>query len=276
MNLLESVLYGVVSGFSEILPISGSAHRALCLHLFGLTDRQPLRDLLVHIAIMIALVVSCKDQIGSINTERHLLQSSRRTPRRRSFGKTFYEYRILKTATVPLVVLLLLNILTGSMIFNLPLLALFFVMNGILLIVPEHMRQANKDARELSGLDGILLGSVGALSVFPGISRTGTTLAYCSLRGADRQKAVNWVLVLSIPALMVLSALDIFYIATVGFAVSSFLDVLFSIFSGLASFAAAYFSVWLIRRILSVSGYDWFAYYSWGAAIFAFVLYLIV
>lgn len=276
MNLLESIFYGIVSGFSEILPISGSAHRALCLHLFGLTERQPLRDLIIHVAILLALFVSCREQISAINTERHLLQRTHKAGRRRVFGKTFYEYRFLKTATFPLVILLLLHILTGSMANNLPLLGLLLVINGIILIVPEHLRQANKDARELSGMDGILLGVAGALSVFPGISRTGTCLSYCSVRGADRQKAVNWILMLSIPAMILLSALDVFYIATAGFAVGGFLDVVFCFLSGIASFAAAYFAILLIRRILSVSGYDWFAYYSWGAAILSFVLYLIV
>jgi undecaprenyl pyrophosphate phosphatase UppP len=87
---------------------------------------------------------------------------------------------------------------------------------------------------------------------------------------------VDWVIMLSIPAMLLFAVLDVVYIIAYGFAVAGFVDFLGCLLSGVAAYAAAHFGIWTFRRILSFGGYDWFAYYSWGVAILAFALYLIV
>ena len=55
MRFLESLIYGFLSGLAEFLPVSAQAHEALVMQLFGRTQREPLRDLFVHIALIVAL-----------------------------------------------------------------------------------------------------------------------------------------------------------------------------------------------------------------------------
>jgi hypothetical protein len=72
------------------------------------------------------------------------------------------------------------------------------------------MLQGNKDAKSMSSIDSILIGAVGGLSVFGGISRIGCTSSVAVARGADRQQAIKWSLLLSVFALASLCCLDLY------------------------------------------------------------------
>lgn len=272
MSLLQSVLYGLISGFSELLPVSSQAHQAIMLRLFGADAREPLLDLLVHLSILFALFTGCRSLISRLQRERGLESRSRR--RNKSAGT--YELRLIRSAALPMLLVFLIYISTRRYENNMTKLALFFVINGIALIIPEHSRQANKDARLMSGLDAIVMGVLGGLSALPGISRIGAISSYGLLRGADRQRVTNWALLLSIPALALLCMIDLVLIFVSGVGSITFLTIVGYILSAGAAYLGAYLSIIFIRFLTVRSGYSAFAYYSWGAALFAMILYLIV
>ena len=139
----------------------------------------------------------------------------------------------------------------------------------------EHVRQGNRDARTMSGLDSIVFGVVGAASVLPGISRTGMISAYAAARGADRQNASNWAILLGIPALLFMISFDIYSLAvgTVGILSLSAFAGYFLAFA--ASFFGGYIGISFLQLVLNYFGFSGFAYYSFGTAFFSFVIYLI-
>ena len=274
MSVFESIIYGLVSGLTEFLPVSSRGHQAVLLRLFGQDHRDPVRDFLVHIGIICALLFSCKTLFTHLRRENML--SKRRRQKGGYDRKGIYDLRLVKTAIIPMLVGMVLYIATRSLEFKPLSVALFFAINGIVLIVPEYMAHGNKDARVLSGFDGILMGFSGVLSSFPGISRVGTMGAYMTARGADRQASLNWILALSLPALVLLVGFDI-----VNLIVQGFDPITFSVFIGyllaaVAAFGGGYLGVVILRYLTVQTGYASFAYYSWGAAMFSFVLYLIV
>lgn len=274
MSVLESILYGLISGFTEFLPVSAQGHQALMFSLFGINSREPLRDAFVHIAVLAALMVTCKPLITRLRREQAVL--SRRKRKSNADRKGQYVLRLVKTAGFPLLIGLLFYVATRKFEFQLQKLVLFFFINGVILFVPEYIRHGNKDARHMTGLDGILFGAFGACSVLPGISRIGAMNAYALIRGADRQQVVNWALALSFPALVLYLGFDIYNIFAIGVTVTDFIGVLSCILSGIVAFFGAYFSVRLVRFLTVQAGFVGCAYYSWGTALFAFVLYLIV
>ncbi len=273
MSLFQSIIYGLISGLSELLPVSSQANQSILMCLFGVESREPLRDLFVHAAILLAVFTGCKAVIARIHRERSVTS---RTRRRRNITDSTYELRLIRTATIPMLIVLLLYISTRKLESNMTSIALFLLINGILLIVPEHSRQANKDARSMSGLDSILMGILGGLSAFPGISRIGTISSYALLRGADKQKVVNWAFLLSIPALLLMCLLDFVYMFTAGIGSISFWIICGYILSALFAYIGAYLSIMFIRFLTVRTGYSGFAYYCWGAALFSMILYLIV
>lgn len=274
MSILQSILYGLISGFSELLPVSSQAHQALLLKLFGVDVREPLRDFLIHSAVLLALYTGCKAMIQRIRRERSISTRGRRG--RRSVSDSTYDFRLIRSAVVPMLIVFLLYISAQNLESSMTWVALLFLINGIVLIIPEYTRQANKGARLMSGLDGILMGILGGLSAFPGISRMGMMSCYALLRGADRQKAVTWAYLLSIPALALMCVLDVVFIFTSGVGMITLLAVCGYILSAAAAYLGAYLSIAFIRFLSVRTGYTGFAYYCWGAALFAMILYLIV
>lgn len=273
MSIFESILYGLVSGLAEFLPVSSQGHQGIMMQVFGLSNREPLRDLFVHIAMILSLLYSCKPLFLRIRREHQLASRSRR--RRSKAIRTQYDLRLIKSAGFPLLIGFLLYFTTKQYELKPLYLALFFCINGIILMVPEYIRHGNKDARFMTGLDAVLLGLLGALSALPGISRIGSMNAYCLSRGTDRQHALNWLLVLTMPMIVLFILFDIVELFTLGFGILTFVGFLGCLISGVMAFVGGYFGIRMVRFLTVRPGFVGFAYYSWGAALFSLVLYLI-
>lgn len=272
LNFFESILYGFVSGCAELLPISSDAHQAIMLKLFGVNQKLPFCDLLIHLAVLAAVIVGCRGTFLRIRRENRAYTRSRNRTYRTA---GHYEMRLLRTVSVPLVLGQLFRISASSLQLNYVWIAIFLLINGLFMFLQEYMPHGNKKASQMTSIDSILMGLLSALSVLPGISRNGILLSYSITRGADKQSAVNWVLLLSVPALVMLCIFDIVGIISLGFGVASFLVFLCYLLAAVLAFSGAYLAI-LLLRILSVhTGFGVFAYYSWGAALFTLVLYLI-
>ena len=275
MRFLESLLYGLFSGLAEFLPVSTQAHQALCMQLFGASQREPLRDLFVHIALVIALLHAARSLFERISRERNLTIRASRSKIRQATGKMLMDLRVVRTAALPMMVMLLFYIGTIRWEANPAVVAVFMILNGVLLIIPEYMRHGNKDARSISAAESIIIGVVSGLSMFPGMSRVGGCISSATACGADRQNAVNWALMLTLPALILFAVVDIINMFVIGFGGMTFLGFLGYLISAAAAYIAGYFSVLTLRFLADKAGYGAFAYYSWGAALFMFILYLI-
>ena len=200
MSLLESIIYGFVSAIAEFLPISSRAHQILIRYIFGLDTRDPVQDLLVHIGLIFSVFISFRDVIFHFRRYRKL---KRRGKRKHQFleGKNAYDFRLIKTASLPLILGLLLSFATQALSDNLLYLLVFLTLNAVILFIAEHSSRGNRDSRTMSALDGFVMGVLGSLSVFPGISRTGIIASYATARGADSQNASSWAVLIGIPAL---------------------------------------------------------------------------
>ena len=63
MSLLQSLLFGLISGLSDILPVSSQAHKAMMLKVFGMNGEEALLRLFIHAGILAALYYCCANQI---------------------------------------------------------------------------------------------------------------------------------------------------------------------------------------------------------------------
>ena len=269
MNLLQSIIYGFVSGLSEFMPTSSRGHQQILLQLFG-CQKDPLMDLFVHMTLLASLYFGARNLVDAFMRERRIaIRRSRNTVANHS-----YIYPFIRTASIALVLVYVLLTYTCPSEYSFLNLALFCLINGILLFIPDRMIQGNKTLQHMSVLDSVLMGTAGALSVFPGFSRIGVANAYVVGRGADRQQAFNWVILLSFPAVALLILLDIIALFTGNLSIT-FMKVLGYLFAVISSYIGGYLSVSLTRFLAVKIGFSAFSYYAWGMALFAFVLYLI-
>lgn len=273
LNWLESIVYGFISGITEFLPISSKAHQMILLHLYGADSIDPVRDLFVHVALLLSLYTGLKPILDNIRRENRQ-QNGRRIHTYASRNQ--YDTHLIKNAIFPM----LIGMFLVSYIFksgnSLLLTSAFFLVNGIVIFLPIRMMQGNKDARSMSLFDSVLLGISGALSAFPGISRIGCTTSVAVSRGASRQNALHWAFLLSIPAIVALCCFDFIEIITCAENIPFGNSFLTYILSAIFAYAGGFLGIGLMKFLTVRVGFSGFAYYSWGAGLFTFLLYLLV
>lgn len=275
MRFLESIIYGLISGLAEFLPVSTQAHQVLCMQLFGATQREPLRDLFVHIALMAALMHAGRSLFDRLRREKKLSQRAGRGNLRQATAKSLLDLRLVRTAALPMMVLSLIYLATSKLEASPALVSIFLILNGVILIIPEYMRHGNKDARSISGAEAVLIGVASGLSAFPGFSRVAGCVSVSTACGADRQNSVNWALMLTVPALGLWMGFDLINLIVIGLNGLTFLVFLGYLLSAITAYISGYFGVLMFRFLAEKAGFSAFAYYSWGAALFMFILYLI-
>lgn len=276
MNWMASIIYGLVSGLTEIFPVSSQANQMVMRQLFGVSQKEPVRDLLVHIAILLAIIFACRRLFARVRREQVLAHRMRRNPSQIHALKGVYDMRLVRSAVPIMVIGLFANLFFARFYNNRSLFSLMLLLNGAITLIPVYMHQGNKDARVMSGLDGMLIGLAAALSAIPGISRNGAIMSVSLLRGAQKENGVTWAMLLSVPAMAVWILIDIISMFTVG--VGSITLALFAgyLLSMLFAFAGAFVAVSFIRMLISRGDYSGFAFYDFGLALLAFILYLIV
>ena len=275
MNFFESLIYGVVSGLTEIFPVSSQANQMVMRHLFGVPQKEPVRDILVHIAILAAIFLACRGMFTKIHREQTLAYRMRRNPSQIRALKGIYDMRLVRTAAPIMIVGLFANLLFTDFYDRRPLFALMLLINGALTLIPVYLHQGNMDARAMTRGDSMLIGISAACSAVPGISRNGAIMFMTLMRKANKQNGVTWSLLLSVPALVVLLLLDFVAIFTVGVNAVTIGVLGGYVVSMLAAFAGAYLAVNTLKVLVLRSDYSGFAYYDFGLALLTLILYLI-
>ena len=275
MGLFASIIYGIVSGLTEIFPVSSQANQMVMRQLFGVAQKEPIRDLLVHIAILAAIFIACRNMFVKIRREQVLAYRMRRNPSQVHALKGVYDMHIVRAAAPIMLVCMFANLFFNNFYSNRPLFSLVLLINAALTLVPTYLHQGNKDARSMSRLDGMLIGFAAGLSAIPGISRNGTIMFMTLIREADKQNGVTWALLLSVPAVAMLILLDFIAMFTVGIGSITLLTLGGYLLSMIFAFVGAYLGVSAIRMLITHSDYSGFAYYDFGLALLSFVLYLI-
>ena len=270
MNWLSIFLLGLLSGLTEFIPVSTPGHQRLMMHLLGGTQVDPLCRFLLSCGTLIAVLTACTGQLRRLIVERTI---EKRGAKFRAYGGRRYDYRLVKTAALPIGIVYAVAALLQLPV-GLPGLTCAFLLNGVILFVIGNMRQGNKDSRRMTKLDSWFIGAFGCLSVIPGISLVGTVTSAGIARGAQRQTALSWALMLSIPILLVRMVSDL-ALTVIGGTALTFVDFLFCIIGAVFAFLGAHFSIRFVRFAVNRSGLAGFSYYVWGVALLIFILFLI-
>lgn len=276
MNVLESVIFGLFSGLSDVLPVSSQAHKAMILKIFGEKAENPVLRLLIHIAILAALYYSCSPHITRIIRQLKLSRIPKRKRKRPLDIQLLMEFKLLRTMLIPVLLSLLLYNKTSGWGLKLNLTAIFLLLNGIILYLPNLLPTGNKDARSMSGLEGLLMGVGASLSVLPGVSSVAGSLSVASVCGAERSFALNMTYLMHMVLTVALIAFDLAAIVAAGVSGISIMVLLGYILAAAAAFGGTYLGIRMMRVLAVNIGFSMFAYYSFGAALLSFMLYLMM
>ncbi|MBO4938320.1 MAG: undecaprenyl-diphosphate phosphatase [Oscillospiraceae bacterium] len=276
LNFFQSLIYGLIAGLTDILPVSAQAHRLILLKIFGGDSESAVLRLMIHLATLGALYYCCRGQILRIMRQQRLSRIPKRRRKRPVDMRSIMDYRLLKTMLLPVLIGFVLYFKTSAIAASLMWTSVFLFVNGVLLFVPRLLPSGNKDSRSMSRLDGFSMGLGGAASALPGISSVGAAVSVAVVRGADRVYAVNMALLMHMAVTVGLIIFDLIAVFTGAAGTISFGILMGYLFAAIFAFGGVFLGIRIVRSIAVHMGFDMFAYYCWGAAFFAFILYLSV
>lgn len=274
LNWLQSALYGLFSGLTDILPVSAQAHKVLMLKFFGIRTNMELMDLMIHLSIFAALYFSSQSQLVRFSRARALARIPKRKRKRPLDVRSLMDLSMLKTMLVPVVIGLFLYQYALELKNNLMLLSVFLFLNGIVIYVPQFLPGSNRDSRTLSRVEGLLMGLGGAASVLPGVSAIGMVTSIGSVCGVERSYSLNMALLMNLFLTLGLIVYDVLAIVASGLGTLSFLIFIRYLLTALIAFGGSMLGIKLMRHLAANHGNTVFAFYSIGLALFTFILNL--
>ncbi len=197
MTVSQALLLGLVQGLTEFLPVSSSGHLAVGKLLFGLEEVPVLFDVILHVATLMVVFYVFRRRIAAI------VGALARLLRRRTTEEDHHELRlvgwiVLATAITVVVALPIAELDASS---RPRLIGALFIGTAGALLSTRFAPQGGAMGR-IGALQAVIIGLAQALGVFPGVSRSGITIAAARHVGLARQDAGEFAFLISIPAIL--------------------------------------------------------------------------
>ena len=212
MTIFQSIILGIVQGITEFLPISSSGHLVIVPYLLGWqipASERFVFDVLVQVATLVGVFAYFWRDIVAI-----VAAVLRGLVRARPFDDPLSRLGwnlVLATIPAGLIGLALKDAIESA--FNSPLYTAFFLLvTAVLLIIAERAGRRVFPIEEVGWKSALLIGFFQALAVFPGISRSGATIAGGMVRDLKRPSAARFAFLMSIPIMLaagLLASLDL-------------------------------------------------------------------
>jgi len=202
MSLLEAIILGIIQGLTEFLPISSSAHLVLVPFLLNWQLDEAfvfVFDVLVQMGTLVAVIVYFRKDLWNI-IRAWVAGLISRKPFAEADSRLGW-YLIL--ATIPAAVLGLLVKDLVEAAFNSPLATgLFLLLTAALLVTAEKIGKRNRSMEQMDWKDALTIGAFQAISIFPGVSRSGSTITGGMTRHLDRPSAARFSFLMSVPVML--------------------------------------------------------------------------
>ena len=274
LNWLQSLLFGLVAGLTDILPVSAQAHKAILLKLFGFSTEPIILRFMVHLATLAGLYYCCQSQIMRISRQLRLARIPKKRRKRPLDTRTLMDFKLLRMMVIPVIIGFVAYQKLSSIQLSLNWIALFCLVNAVVMYLPVLMPSGNKDSRSFAPVEGVLIGLGGAAAVIPGISSLGATVSIALMRGADRVFALNLALLLHMVVTAGMLIMDVYTMWSFGIGMVSFGSVACCVLAAGAAFAGVFIGIKAMRMLAVNIGFNTFGYYSLGIALFSFILFL--
>jgi undecaprenyl-diphosphatase len=232
--MFDAILWGLIQGLTEFLPVSSSGHLVL---IPALLDRE-VPDLattaMLHLGTLAAVLVYYRADLASM--------AKFDRPARRLIT-------LLVIGTIPAAVLgLIFKDTVADLVDNPNMVAIMLIVTGLVLLSTELLRLGDKRIIDIGPLDSLITGLAQALALIPGISRSGMTISAGMVRGVGRQEAARFAFLLGIPVIAGAGLLEMVEFLGSGESISA--EVWVSVVvAALSGYAAIAFLIKLLGRI---------------------------
>jgi undecaprenyl-diphosphatase len=247
--MLKFILLGCIQGFTEFLPVSSSAHLALAQHFLGMRDSELAITIIFHLGTLVALLFFFYEDI------LRLLRN-----------KTLLKLVLIVTLITGVVGIVGKDFIEG--LFSSPrYVAVALCITGVILLLTRKFMESSRATLFTS--DAVVFGIAQALSISPGISRSGMTIAALLFKGVNRQTAFRFSFLAAIPAIAGAALLEIKDIQHSRFMQDHFWELIVGF---IVSFITGMVALKMLRWIMQKAHFHYFGYYCLLAGITSFIL----
>lgn len=262
-----AIVLGLVQGVAEFLPISSSGHLSLLQYFFGMEEPDALYNILLHFATLLAVCVVYRGDIIDMIVEffRGAAALFSR-PGGRGRGNPPEARRLvllLVLGTLPLFLVLPIEDFVEELGASPVFVSVMLLVTGCILFLSDRCGGGRKNGRTATVKDVLLVGLAQGAATIPGLSRSGATISAGMALGFERNFAVRFSFLLSLPAVLGATLLKVVKVAGAG---EIDMNLLPMYLTGMAvAGVVGYFSISLVKLLASKGKFGMFAYYCWIA-----------
>src|SRR5665647_223905 len=192
MTIIQAIIYGIVQGIGEFLPISSTAHLKLVPWLFGWQDPGNVFDVALHLGTAVAVILFFyKDWIN-------LIRAGFTKPKTQD-GKLFW---FLVMATIPGALFGILLDKYMEVFSNIALIGVMLIVMGIILYAADKYGKREIDIKETGFKRSLIIGLAQVFAIIPGVSRSGVTMSVGRILGMTRGSVARFTFLLSAPIIL--------------------------------------------------------------------------
>lgn len=207
MNLLQALLLGIIQGLTEFIPVSSTAHLLIGQNLLGVESSSLVFSFLVIVQLgtVLSLIVYFWHDLWDV--AKDFLTSLRDFRNFKNFGSLPVNARLgwyIIFATIPAALIGYFLRDTVEQLFRSPLLgaSIRLFAAAILMTAAEKFSKRLRHLDEMNSLDAFIIGAFQVLAIFPGASRSGTTISGGMLRGLTREASAQFAFLISVPIML--------------------------------------------------------------------------
>jgi undecaprenyl-diphosphatase len=203
VSTIQAIVLAIIQGVTEFLPVSSSGHLILGSWLFDWPDQGLVFDGAVHLGTLGAVLIYFRKTW--ISLIKGCLSGGVVSLGEKSGGQSVPAMRLLwllVLASVPLAIFgLLLKTTLEENLRSPEAVGVFLLATSAMLVVAEYAGNRSRSITSVGVKDSIIIGIAQAVSVIPGVSRSGTTIAAGMASNLDRDSAARLSFLMAVPAL---------------------------------------------------------------------------
>lgn len=192
MNIFQAIIYGIVQGITEFLPVSSTAHLTLMPWILGWKDPGVAFDVAVHLGTAAAVILFfIKDWV-------RLIRSGFTQPKSQD-GKLFWFVVI---ATIPGALFGVLLDKYMSDVRNPVLIGVMLIIMGVVLYLADKLGKNETPLENMNSRKSLIVGLSQVLAIVPGVSRSGITMSVGRMLGINRESIAKFTFLISAPIIL--------------------------------------------------------------------------
>lgn len=208
MNLIQSILMGIVQGLSEFLPVSSSAHLVFTSNLYKVfkgieivqsSNEEIFFDIMVHLGTLIAVIIFFrKDIVNILISMFKAFKTKNWSDKQAKLG-----LYIIAGTIITIILALPINEIAEKLVYKPSVVGILLFITGFTLLYSEYKSKKLEEKKcDIDLKTSIFVGLAQGLAALPGFSRSGWTIATGLFLGLDRLSAAKYSFLLSIPIIL--------------------------------------------------------------------------